>query len=1111
MSTPPIKAALPSLPRRRRNRPGGATFILTQLDLYNWGPFSGRHCAMIDLDGTAIIGQTGSGKTSLVDALMTLITAQPRYNLASTGGHESDRDLVSYVRGVTGAGRAGDTDHIARPGKTITGIAAQFDNGERQVCIAAIMALEGSSSALADLERLWLFHEGADQGLDEWLEVFHNGGKRALKQLKRDMPNLDVWDNKKAYIAQLRRFFDVGENAFTLLNRAAGLKQLNSIDELFRELVLDDRAAFQRASEVATEFDDLASIHAELQIAQRQKQSLLPIAQTAREHTELLKRHEEARALLTLIPICHARRGAELWQQQCHSLEQSLATRRQQIKSLEHQLTAQEQQETQLQEQYWQSGGGDIDFLKAQLELQQKTCINRHQAQHQYVNAMRSLNLDPALDANLFGNQRLQIDSLKKETEGQRDQLESETWNLGAKKQALQDELQALEQEIAEIRTRPGSNVPPIHQQFRSELASQLKLTEAALPFVAELIEVQAEAQPWRGAIERALGAQRLRLMVPSTAMQAALRWVNGRNNRLHVRLLEVATHVAPFQFLDDGFTHKLNFKPHPYQNALKHFLASLDRHCVASTEILAHTPHAMTAQGLMSGKRGLFEKQDQTPLQQGWLTGFDNKDYLASRNIEAATIRTQLEKQESLFQASRKQVSALSQRLILLQQLGALQFADIDVASAEQDRAALSARLNSLVAPDSDTGRFKLALDKIQGEIKSTRQKREQALISASHLEQQHGEALAQHQRCLRRSATLSPAQQELAERHFKLQTLQEVQALADHEENTQRYWLGKEQDISKTVGTCERRLVSQMGVAQKEDRGALAEVGTELEDVPHYLDCLQRLINEALPEKEKRFLAYLNQSSDQGVTQLLSSIDNEVSIIEARIDDLNATMRRVDFQPGHYLRLEPRRVIHESLKTLQQAQRSLRSAALQDDAGESHYRALANLVSLLRDASERRTTVGARALLDPRYRLQFAVSVINRDGDKVMETRNSSQGGSGGEKEIIASYILTASLSYALCPEGSNRPLFGTIILDEAFSKSSQAVAGRIIMALREFGLHPLFVTPNKEMRLLRHHTRSAILIHRKGSHASMTSLSWEELDQLAQTRLLTSRAAS
>lgn len=209
------------------------------------------------------------------------------------------------------------------------------------------------------------------------------------------------------------------------------------------------------------------------------------------------------------------------------------------------------------------------------------------------------------------------------------------------------------------------------------------------------------------------------------------------------------------------------------------------------------------------------------------------------------------------------------------------------------------------------------------------------------------------------------------------------------------------------------------------------------------------------------------------------------------------------MDFQPERFLRLVPQRIHHESLRELQQAQRHLRTAAMKDDQGESHFRALEQMVALLRDASERKKTVSARALLDPRYRLQFAVSTIERGTGAVIETRTGSQGGSGGEKESIASYVLTASLSYALCPQDSTRPLFGTIVLDEAFSKSSHPVAGRIIEALTEFGLHPLFVTPNKELRLLRQHTQSAILVHRKGQRATMTSLSWEEIEARALER--------
>src|ERR1700722_13352945 len=114
------------------------TFVLTQLEVYNWGAFAGRHVARFELGGTAIIGPTGSDKTTLVDALMTLITANPRYNLASTGGHQSDRELVSYIRGVSGAGnRSGDNEHIARSGKTVSGISARFSDGEQQVTVGA--------------------------------------------------------------------------------------------------------------------------------------------------------------------------------------------------------------------------------------------------------------------------------------------------------------------------------------------------------------------------------------------------------------------------------------------------------------------------------------------------------------------------------------------------------------------------------------------------------------------------------------------------------------------------------------------------------------------------------------------------------------------------------------------------------------------------------------------------------------------------------------------------------------------------------------------------------------------------------------------------------------
>ncbi|MEZ6117167.1 MAG: SbcC/MukB-like Walker B domain-containing protein [Pirellulaceae bacterium] len=531
------------------------------------GPFCGLHRATFDPNGTAIIGPTGSGKTTLVDALMTLLIPAPKYNLASTGGHESDRTLIEYVRGVLGGDGADGRQEVARPGKTISGICATYVGGNQTLKLAALFWTEGTGNSADDLKRRWVFSLADDQSLEHWLRMLHDDGVRELLKMGRETADLRFFDSKKAYLERVRKFFDVGENAFTLLNRAAGLKQLNSIDEIFRELVLDDRSAFDRAIEVAAEFDKLNKY------AERQKE---------------------------------------------------------------------------------------------------------------------------------------------------------------------------------------------------------------------------------------------------------------------------------------------------------------------------------------------------------------------------------------------------------------------------------------------------------------------------------------------------------------------------------------------------IEKQLVRRMGIAKNVDTGALTDVGTEIEDVPYFLERLKVLTDEALPEKRARFLEYLNRSSDQGVTQLLANIDEEVDAIENRIAELNQTLLRVDFRSGRYLQLQPQRMKDERLRTLNVAMQKVRSAALKDDGGESHFVALQSMVIILREAGENRRLQGSKALLDPRFRLEFFVVEVDRETGVRSPPRTGSQSGSGGgEKELMASHILTASLSYALCPAASTRPLYGTVILDEAFSKSSPSAATRIIEALRIFKLHPVFVTPNKEIGLLKQHTRKVICVQRPGKAASLASISWEKLEQLARSQ--------
>ena len=121
----------------------------------------------------------------------------------------------------------------------------------------------------------------------------------------------------------------------------------------------------------------------------------------------------------------------------------------------------------------------------------------------------------------------------------------------------------------------------------------------------------------------------------------------------------------------------------------------------------------------------------------------------------------------------------------------------------------------------------------------------------------------------------------------------------------------------------------------------------------------------------------------------------------IEERIAQLNQTLQRVDFQPGRYLQLEPRAVVHQSLQELNRAQAQLRTESLRDDGGQSHYRALRAIVEMLQTHASNRRSKAAQGPAGRPLPPAFAVLVLDRASGQMLERRTGSQGGSGARKK--------------------------------------------------------------------------------------------------------------
>lgn len=1081
------------------------TFVLREIEVYNWGPFAGKHRAQVDPQGTAIIGATGSGKTTLVDGLMTLLAEHPRYNLASTGGQDkNDRSLLSYIRGVLGSGGP-EGGQVARPGKTLTGLCASYDNSTSKVQLGGVFWLDGTSNSVQDLKRRWFFCENEDHDLDSLLQQLVEGGARQLMKMGRETAGLRVFESKKPFLAHVRKFFDVSENAFNLLNRAAGLKQLDSVDAIFRELVLDDKSGFDRALEVSQEFDTLAGIHKELEDARRQQESLLPIKEGNEKLGKLAHRLQEARTLKVLAPRWYASRAVELWQGVLKQSRDELHALIQLREGKDGELASAEARTVTLQEQYLALGGTNIATLEEGIVNQKRALADRQREAVAYQTIVRALALDDELSAaSLQRNQRQlteKLPAMAKAAE-QADEQEAES---RSRLRDAEREVARLEDTIRGVKGNASSNIELKFQRFRHELARHLQLADEDLPYVAELIEVKVEEKAWRGAIERTLGSERLRILTPSASMPEARRWVNGRDNRVHVRLVEARLDERERDYYNDSFIFKLTLKNHPLRPALENLLARRDRHCVANADALGAVEHGLTVEGMESGRGGRFDKQDQKPLAEGWMTGFDNADQL--HNLAQSLLKVQALMQE-LSVAVKEQSSARKRRegeIRMVERICEMDFEVIDSPGAERALRSLEGKLAALLAPDSDATAAKAAYDlarkerdAIREELIEIRKKETRAELTI-----EEGEKAVQRV-AERRGADLSEEENALASRSLPIAPEMTANQIDDAERKGLRHIDDQIERRSQGVQEQEKRLLAAMIRARSLNEGAYLNVGSDLEDIPHYLAELKRIDEEALPEKRGRFLTYLNRSSDQGVTQLLALIEQEVTNILERIADLNQTLTKVDFREGRFLQLAPNRLREERLRALESAQRHLRSAELKDDEGRSHFQALSNVVAILREAGTHRRTLGSRALLDPRYRLQFFVVEVDRTTGERSERRTGSQSGSGGEKELMASHILTASLSYALCPAGASRPLYGTIVLDEAFSKSSQSAARLIVEALRVFGLHPIFVTPNKEIGLLKKHTRRAICVQRGAGGSSLATISWEKLAERNPHRL-------
>ena len=562
---------------------------LRQLSVYNWGSFHGLHTAHIDPGGTLITGDNGAGKSTLVDALMALLqpAGKAAFNVAAAQGDRSDRSLMSYIRGSFGSAHDGTQTRVRskREGAVVTGLCACYEAEDgAEMALAALFWMTHAGNSLSDLKRVYLVAR-RNLTLKELLDAFGDGDPRALKDfLKQDPAITNSDDRFSEYQESYRRLLRMDNpNAPALLARALGLKKIDDLTALIRELVLEPSNVRDDARKAVNEFADLVGIHERLLDARRQRDALAELPSVEKDLRRAEQELRQLDAELQGLPVWFGEQCAALWATRIEQIQERLQTAKQELAKLEQAVKDAEDNGEQRHADYLQAGGERIESIKKDLATAEEKLRDTSRRAANYQQIAGALQLDIALQETVFlHNQHLAEQSVQ-QIEQDKKVAQDAFAEQAAKFANAQQQHRDLQEEIRAIEARPDSNIDSKFQQLRDEMAEALGLAREQLMFFGELLDVKDEERGWQGAIERALGGLRTTLAVPESEFPLVTRWLNQRHTGLHVRAQVVRASNGKAVFKTNGYLRKLVWREHPYRDWLKHtsgaFRSGLRRH----------------------------------------------------------------------------------------------------------------------------------------------------------------------------------------------------------------------------------------------------------------------------------------------------------------------------------------------------------------------------------------------------------------------------------------------------------------------------------------------------------------------------------------------------
>ncbi|MEE3129008.1 MAG: SbcC/MukB-like Walker B domain-containing protein [Actinomycetota bacterium] len=1107
------------------------------MQLVNWGGFGGLTTVPLRGEATMISGASGVGKSTILDAYTALMMpSDTKFNGASNDAVAGrargvgQRNLLSYLRGAVDVvddprtGRPIEKLLRGKGGDTWGAVAMTFvnDRGGRFTALRTYYVPRRAARS-ADVQMQLVTHEGALslQVLEAAVaDRFH------ANTLKKLFPGVRVHRTYAEFSAVLHARLGIGAGgdgakALRLLARIQAGNQVRSVDELYKDMVLERPTTYAAADRAIEHFDDLDAAYSAMRTEERKLEVLGPI-------TDLHDRQVRATARLAELDSYGVAASGDTplrqWLLRTHhrlirdAVDTNRAARERATAELAASTSAERDLASDLEAAkaaHRAAGGSTIQGIGQSIEQEQ--VVREDRLARRELLQQRLLPVVGVTDAEApdLGDALMSVEAFTVLQLHAREWLsgwEREQERVRRERDVTRDRRFPLSQRQAELRRERaslesrGGRLPARMHELRDEVSRAGGIPATELPFVAELIDVAPEEARWRTAVETVLGASARMLLVPLDRLEQFSSAIDGLRLRGRLVFEGVELHLPDLGPADpERVAGKLLFQDSPFSGWVQAHVGEPSRNalCVEDAAGLAGGGFRVTEAGqTRQGRRGTHGRGDTRSI-----IGFSGEEAVAEIDAELAALEEQLDAVDAEVAELDRRSALLEQQRASYDAIVAARFDDLDVDGSDRRIAELEARRQEILGADDQLHALQRQIEELTGRLEEVRRERFGLEARARELGEEHARLVDDED--------LVTDRLEAMERSGRV-TLTEEQDAALAADFAAAAAPGDPDDLERFTETSQR-LAERLREAVVDAETELTRVEEELAGIfrvykmqwdspnlgataasyPDYARILEEVRGTGLAERRAEWRRRLTEWSGQDLVPLVGAMAASVEEIEDRLEPINAILRRLEFGGvGDRLRIRLRRLAPAHVQVFMKDLRRL-AAGTTGELGEDDLERRFTELSRFMDQLRVPTQVGDMAssstdrdrLLDVRRHVEISAERYDSLTGELKATYRTLGEKSGGESQELVAFIVGSALRFRLGDELRSRPRFAPVFLDEGFVKADSEFAGRAVRAWKGLGFQLIIGVPLDKVTGLEPHMDELLAITKN----STTHQSW------------------